>query len=73
MPRPHTTRLRERAAPMPKGAKVIDAQFEVIGKRTIWDRMVVALVAVFWAAVIGFALPQLWLISQRMSAYFAGK
>jgi len=72
MSRPHATRLRESDTPTPQGAKVIDAQFEVIGKRTIWDRIVLALTAVFWAAVIGFAIPQLWLISQRVGTYFNG-
>ncbi|MGD9979446.1 MAG: hypothetical protein AB7H66_00390 [Hyphomonadaceae bacterium] len=72
MGRPHATRLRESRTPAPRGAKVIDATFQVIGKRTIWDRVVLALTAVFWAAVIGFAIPQLWLISQRVGAYFNG-
>lgn len=71
MARPHTTRLRE-STPAPNSAKVIDAEFQVIGKRTIWDRVLLALAAIFWAAVIGFAVPQAWIISERLSAYFAG-
>lgn len=72
MSRPRATRLREIETRAPRGAKVIDAQFEVIGKRTIWDRIRLALIAVFWAAVIGFAIPQLWMLSQGVSAYFGG-
>ncbi len=72
MGRPQTIRLRERHEAAPKGATVIDAQFQEIGKRTIWDRVRLALIAVFWAAVIGFAIPQLWILSQGVSAFFAG-
>lgn len=72
MSRPRTTRLRESETRAPNSAKVIDAQFDVIGKRTIWDRIGLALMAVFWAAVIGFAIPQLWILSQGVSAFFAG-
>jgi len=72
MGRPRTVRLRE-AEPTRtlKSAKVIDAQFEVIGKRTIWTRIGLALTALFWAAVIGFAVPQLWIFSQRVGEFFA--
>jgi len=72
MNRGQPIRLRQSQAPAPKPAKIIDAQFQVIGRRTIWDRIWIALVAVFWAAVIGFAIPQLWILSQRMSAYLGG-
>jgi hypothetical protein len=73
MSRPRTTRLRESATRAPNGAKVIDAQFDVIGRRTIWDRIGLALAAVFWAAVIGFVIPQLWILSQSDGAFFAGR
>jgi len=73
MSRPRTTRLRESETRATKDATVIDAQFEVVGKRTIWDRIGVALAAVFWAAVIGFAIPQLWILSQGVSAFFVGE
>jgi hypothetical protein len=73
MSRPRTTRLRESETRAPNGAKVIDAQFDVIGRRTIWDRIGLALAAVFWAAVIGFAIPQLWILSQGDGAFFAGR
>jgi hypothetical protein len=72
MGRPRTVRLRE-AEPTPalKRAKVIDAQFEVIGKPTIWARIGLTLTALFWAAVIGFAVPQLWMFSQRVGLFLA--
>jgi hypothetical protein len=73
MSRPRTTRLCESETRAPSGAKVIDAEFDVIGKRTIWDRIGLALMAVFWAAVIGFAIPQFWILSQGVSAFFAGR
>jgi hypothetical protein len=72
MSQPRMTRLRESETRTPNGAKVIDAQFDVIGKRTIWDRISLALMAVFWAAVIGFAIPQLWILSQGVTAFLAG-
>jgi hypothetical protein len=72
MGRPRTIHLRENHALATKSAKVIDADFQVIKRRTIWDRIVVALAAIFWAAVIGFALPQARIISQRLTGYFGG-
>jgi hypothetical protein len=72
MGRPRTIRLRENQALATKSAKVIDADFQVIKKRTIWDRILVALAAIFGATVIGFALPQAWIISQRLTGYFGG-
>jgi hypothetical protein len=71
MARPHTIRLHESETAPLKGAKVIDAEFEVIGRRTIWRRIRVALLAVFWAAALGFALPQVWIFAERIGAFFA--
>jgi hypothetical protein len=71
MARQRTIRLRESAASAPRGAKVIDVEYEVIGRRTIWDRVSVALIAIFWTAVIGFAAPQIWIFSQRIGEFFA--
>jgi hypothetical protein len=71
MGREQTIRLRESATSPPRNTKVIDAEFEVIGRRTIWRRVGVALTALFWAAVIGFAVPQVWIFSQRIGEFFA--
>ncbi len=71
MGREQTIRLRESAASPLRSAKVIDAEFEVIGRRTIWRRIGIALTALFWTAVIGFAAPQVWIFSQRIGEFFA--
>lgn len=71
MSRTQTTRLRESRAPMRQGAKIIDAQFEVVGRRTVWSRLMMGLTAVFWAAAIGFAVPQVWNFSSQIGAFFA--
>lgn len=65
------TRLRESRAPIRQGAEIIDAQYEIIGKRTVWRRISVALTAVFWAAAIGFAVPQIWNFATQIDAFFA--
>lgn len=56
---------------MRQGAKIIDADFEVIGRRTAWSRVMTALTAVFWAAAIGFAVPQVWSFATEVGAFFA--
>ncbi|MCX7357211.1 MAG: hypothetical protein NT015_03545 [Alphaproteobacteria bacterium] len=66
-----TTRLRESRAPLRQGAKIIDARYEVIGRRTVWRRISVALAAAFWVAAIGFAIPQVWNFATRVGAFFA--
>ncbi|MGQ0533104.1 MAG: hypothetical protein ACT4OF_10510 [Caulobacteraceae bacterium] len=71
MSRPHIIRLRESERPATRSGKVIDAEFEVIGRRTIWNRVAMALITVFWAAVIGFAIPQVWIFSQSIGEFFA--
>lgn len=71
MSRSRPIRLRESAARLPTGAKVIDAEYEVIGRRTVWRRIVFGLTALFWAAVIGFAVPQIWVFSQRIGEFIA--
>lgn len=71
MSRPRTIRLRESHAPLRVGATVIDAKYEVIGRRTVWSRIVNVLAAIFWAAAIGFAVPQVWSFAQQMGVYFA--
>jgi hypothetical protein len=71
MSQTQTTRLRESRAPIRQGAKIIDADYEVIGKRTVWRRLMMGLTAVFWAAAIGFAVPQIWNFAMHIGAFFA--
>jgi hypothetical protein len=73
MPRSESIRLREAEAPQPlHEAKVIDAQFRIIGRKrralgVAWK----AMIAVFWAAVIGFLIPPAWIFFETIGAYFA--
>ncbi len=71
MSRQQPIRLRESRAPMRVGAKVIDAQYEVIGRRTVWRRIVTLFTAIFWAAAVGFAVPQVWIFAQQVGVFFA--
>jgi hypothetical protein len=71
MSRTQTTRLRESRAPMRQGAKIIDTNYEVVGRRTVWSRIMMGLTAVFWAAAIGFAVPQIWNFANQVGAFFA--
>ncbi|MBL8546244.1 MAG: hypothetical protein JNL81_07255 [Hyphomonadaceae bacterium] len=73
MSRPQTIRLRESRAPMRVGAKIIDAKYEIIGRRTAWGRIAAIVTAVFWAAAIGFAVPQIWNFAHNVSVYFAAQ
>jgi hypothetical protein len=73
MARTQTIRLRESETAARQDAKIIDARFEVIRRRTIWRRIGMALAALLWAAMLGFAIPQIWLFSQRIGEFFAGQ
>lgn len=68
MPREPVTRLQEAHGPVADDANVIDAKFtEVGGKRTrFWRRVRGALIALFWAAVIGFLIPPAWMLLQLL-------
>jgi hypothetical protein len=73
MARSEPIRLREAAAKPLREGDVIDAQFRVIGRKR---RMVgiawKAMLAVFWAAMIGFLVPPAWIFFETIGAYFAG-
>ena len=75
MPHSKPIRLREAESRKPlHEATVIDAEFRVIGRKrrtlsVIWK----ALVAVFWAAVIGFLIPPAWIFFEYIGAQFAGR
>lgn len=68
MPREPVTRLREARGPTPADASVIEAKFtEVGGKAGFWRRVRTAVIALFWAAVIGFLIPPVWMLVQRFN------
>ncbi len=71
MSQTQTTRLRESHTPVRQGVTVIDAQYEVVGKPSVWRRAITVLAAVFWAAAIGFAVPQIWNFATQIGAFFA--
>lgn len=71
MNRSHPVRLHESSGPMRFGARVIDVKFQVIGRRNVRSRIVSALVAIFWAAAIGFAVPHFWNLAQHVGVLFA--
>lgn len=73
MAQPRPTRLREvETAPPLEAAKVIDARYKVVGrKRRALKMLWRALVAVFWAAVIGFLIPPAWIFLESVGRYFA--
>lgn len=66
-----TTRLRESRAPMRQGAKIIDADFQIVSRRTVWSRIMRGLTAIFWAAAIGFAAPQIWSFATQVGVFLA--
>ncbi|MDZ4692913.1 hypothetical protein [Terricaulis sp.] len=72
MAQPHPTRLREVEAPLAHDSQVIDARFKVVGRKTralriFWG----ALVAIFWAALIGFLIPPAWIFFESIGEMFA--
>ncbi len=68
MPREPVTPLRETHGAVSRDAEIIDAKFtEVGGKHArFWRRVRTAIVALFWAAVIGFLIPPVWMLVQRL-------
>lgn len=74
MARRNTIRLREsKGAARAPNEHVIDAEFKEVGvkRRTIIGQLWIALVAVFWAAVIGFLIPPAWVLIQELGVMFA--
>ncbi len=66
MPRAPTTRLREQRSSGVAGADVFDAEFKVVGKRTRLGAIWRGLVALCAAAAIGFLIPPIWALVQRV-------
>jgi hypothetical protein len=75
MSRSQPVRLREAPGGPAPDARVIDAKFTEVGRkrRGVLGRVWIALVALFWAAVIGFLIPPAWIVMQEIGAYFAGR
>lgn len=74
MPRRQPLRLRETPdAPASNGA-IIDADFKVVGKAPgVWRGLWRALLAIFWAALIGLLLPPAWVLVNAIRDYLAGR
>jgi len=71
MPRQQPTRLREIETPPPQQGEIIDARFKVIGrKRRFLSLVWRGLVTVFWAALIGFMIPPVWLAFEYARDFF---
>lgn len=72
MAQPQPTRLREVDPAPVDDARVIDADYKIVGRkrralRVFWG----ALVAIFWAAVIGFLIPPAWIFFEGIGEFFA--
>jgi hypothetical protein len=73
MSRPQPVRLREAPGSPAPDAEVIDAKYVEVGRkrRGVFGRLWIALVTVFWVAVIGFLIPPAWVLIQEIGAMFA--
>jgi hypothetical protein len=73
MPRNDTIRLREAPGRPAPDAEVIDVKYVEVGakRRRLLGRLWMALVTVFWAAVIGFLIPPAWVLVETVGSYFA--
>ena len=72
MPKPPPVRLREAPGRPDPGAAIIDADYTEVGKkRRVLRRVWMGIVAVFWAALIGFLIPPAWVLIQEIGAMFA--
>lgn len=58
------THLREKRGALPDGAKVIDADYRVVGG--LGARVKRALITTLWFALAGFLLPPVWVLAQRI-------
>ncbi len=70
---PQPIRLRESQEPLADGARVIDADYKIVGrKRAFMRRLMWWLGAFAIAAAIGFLIPPLWMAIENVTAMFAG-
>ena len=64
---PRPILLRETPNAAPANARIIDATFEIVGrKRGLLGNTWITCVAAFWAALIGFLIPPVWVIAERL-------
>ena len=68
MPRPTVTRLKETLAAAPRRAEVIDVEFKVVGRRTIFGRIARFMLALAIAALVGALIPVAWAIVDSIAA-----
>lgn len=68
MPRRSVTRLRENPDAAPAEAPVIEAEFKVVGRRSILGRLVRFALALAFAALLGALLPPILLTIQSIAA-----
>lgn len=65
-------RLKEVRHAAAHDGEVIDASYAVVRERRLWRAIKRALLAVVCAAVIGFAIPPLWVLAAQHFAQTAG-
>lgn len=72
MPAPRATVLRETPDAAQSGARVIDAQYQVVGgkSRGILRRVGKVAMTIFWAALVGFLVPPAWVIIHTIGEMF---
>lgn len=68
MPRPSVIRLREEPGADPGPKRVIDAEFKVVGRRSLLGRLAGFALALLAAALIGALIPVAWLVAEVVFA-----
>lgn len=68
MTRRNVTRLRENPAAAPAPARVIDARFKVVGRRSVLSRIARFVLALAAAALIGALVPLAWILAEDLFA-----
>lgn len=70
---PQPIRLRESQEPLADGARVIDADYKIVGRKRAFMRRLMWWIGAFAiAAAIGFLIPPLWVAIEGVTAAFAG-
>jgi len=70
---PQPIRLRETSEPLADGARVIDADFKIVGRKRAFMRRLMWWIGAFAiAAVVGFLIPPVWVAIEDVTAMFAG-
>jgi hypothetical protein len=70
---PQPIRLRESQEPLADGARVIDADYKIVGRKRAFVRRLMWWAGAFAiAALVGFLIPPLWVAIENVTAMFAG-